>query len=427
MTAPTQKQKIAVIGSGVAGMTTAWLLNKEYDVHLFEKNDYLGGHTRTLKVETGADAGTPVDTGYIVMNHRNYPNFTKVLEELEVPVADSTMSFSYFDQASNYGYAGNGLSGLFPSPSYLLKTHHLKFIRDLWRFARLGYADLQSGFLDGKTLDAYCCERNFSVYFRERYLYPMGAAIWSSPVAQLKQFPAQPYLHFLENHGLLRLHNRPQWKYIPGGSRTYIERMRDTLKHIPETNLAAQAIERRTDSVIVHLSNGTQQNFDQAVIATHADQALELLQNPTPAEHKLLSPWRYQENTVTLHTDNTQLPKNKKLWSAWNFVRSDEDTEQRPVSVTYHMNQLQRIQSETPYLVTLNQDGAISPSKILNTTTLTHPLYDFDSLATQSRLTQNNGTDRIWFCGSYFGYGFHEDAVKSAVQVASKLGIEWSA
>jgi predicted NAD/FAD-binding protein len=421
-----KRQKIAIIGSGVAGMTAAWLLNREHDVQIFEKNDYLGGHTRTLKVAAGADLGTPVDTGYIVMNHRNYPCFTKVLEELGVELADSTMSFSYYDLATDYGYAGNGLRGLFPKAAYLAKPDHLRLLRDLWRFARIGYADLQSGFLDGKTLHEYCLERNLSEAFRERYLYPMGAAIWSSPVAELRRFPAQPYLHFLENHGLLRLHNRPQWKYIPGGSRTYIERMRAALPLAPKTQAAVHRVERNSDSVNLHFADGSQADFDQAVIATHADQALALVQNPTAEESKLLSPWRYQDNQVTLHTHAEQLPRNRALWSAWNFVRSASDADNRPVAVTYYMNQLQKIQSKTPYLVTLNQDGSIPDSAIINSTSLAHPLYDFDSLRTQDGLVEMNGRDRLWFCGSYFGYGFHEDAVRSAVQVANKLGILWN-
>ncbi|CAI8322851.1 MAG: Uncharacterised protein [Opitutia bacterium UBA7350] len=421
------KQRIAVIGSGVAGSTAAWLLNRHHDVQLFEKNETLGGHTRTLTLETGPDAGTPVDTGYIVMNHRNYPNFTEVLRELEVELADSVMSFSYYDRSSHYGYCGKGISGLFPNPSYLAKPQHLALLRDLWRFARIGYTDLQSGFLDGKTLHHYCLERKFSESFRERYLYPMGAAIWSSPIAQLRRFPAQPYLHFLENHGLLRLHNRPQWKYIPGGSRTYIDRMRAQLKKAPHTQASVQRIARtQQDSVSILLADGARQEFDQVVIATHADQALALIQNPTPEESRCLGPWRYQANHVTLHTDAAQLPKNKKLWSAWNFVRSPGESDTRPVAVTYHMNQLQRIASETPYLVTLNQDGSIDPQKIINNTTLAHPLYDFDSLATQPGLTAMNGSDRLYFCGSYFGYGFHEDAVRSAIAVARQLGIEWT-
>ena len=426
MNPSSKRQRIAVVGSGVAGSTAAWLLSRQHDVQLFEKNDCLGGHTRTIRVPDGPDAGTPVDTGYIVMNHRNYPQFTKVLRELKVELADSTMSFSYYDRATRYGYCGKGLAGLFPSPAYLAKPKHLALLRDLWRFAKIGYTDLQSGYLEGKTLHQYCMERNFSESFRERYLYPMGAAIWSSPVAQLRKFPAQPYLHFLENHGLLRLYNRPQWKYIPGGSRTYIDRMRETLPLPPRTEAPVQRIARNEhNSVTLFLADGSQHEFDHAVIATHADQALALLQNPSPEETRCLAPWRYQDNTVTLHTDPSQLPKNKQLWSAWNFVRSDGDSDARPVAVTYHMNQLQRIPSETPYLVTLNQDGSIDPDKIINATTLAHPLYDFDSLATQPGLAAMNGKDRLWFCGSYFGYGFHEDAVCSAVAVACQLGIPW--
>ena len=416
--------KIAVVGCGVAGLTAAWLLGRKHDVHLFEKNDYVGGHTRTLKVPDGADAGMPVDTGFIVMNHRNYPCFTKVLEQLGVAVEDSSMTFSFYDQQTNYGYAGNNLTTLFPSISYYFKPKHLSFVWDLIRFARIGYRDLNSGYLEGKSLGKYCKKRRFGHAFLNNYLYPMGAAIWSSPIEEVHRFPAQPYLHFLENHGLLRLTNRPQWKFVKGGSRTYVEAMLKQFDHAPSLSAAPAGIRRHDNGVTLVTHKGESLEFDHVVIGAHADEALKLLIDPNKKEEKLLSPWRYQQNEVVLHTSSTHLPPDRKLWASWNFMREPGQADERPVSVSYYMNRLQNLQTQNDYIVTLNPGVEIPEASVINRTTLTHPLYSFESMDTQGKLRANNGKQNTWFCGSYFGYGFHEDAVRSAVEVAQGFGIE---
>jgi uncharacterized protein len=424
MTNETDRKRIAVVGCGVAGLTAAWLLQRKHEVHLFEKNDYAGGHTRTLKVPEGPDSGTPVDTGFIVMNHRNYPNFTEVLKQLDVALEDSSMTFSFYDNATDYGYSGNSIGSLFPKLSYLFKPKHLAFVRDLYRFAKIGYRDLNSGFLAGKTLGDYCNERGFGGAFLQNYLYPMGAAIWSSPIAEMRAFPAQPYLHFLENHGLLRLTNRPQWRVVKGGSRTYVRAMLKTFQHEPQLNAAPQHISRSEDGVTLHMPDGQNLQFDHVVIGAHADEAFKLLSDPSAEETNNLSPWRYQPNEVVLHTDIAQLPPGKSLWASWNFVREAGDAETRPVAVSYYMNRLQNLRTEHDYIVTLNPSQPIAEETVINRTTLTHPLYSFESMATQPRLREMNGQHNTWFCGSYFGYGFHEDAVASAVDVAKGFGIE---
>lgn len=423
MSSSSDKLRIAVIGCGVAGLTAAWLLQRKHEVHLFEKNDYSGGHTRTLKAPQNGGTNLPVDTGFIVMNHRNYPNFTNVLNQLDVLLEDSSMSFSFHDAVSKYGYSGNSLGALFPSASYFFKPDHLRLIWNLMRFAKVGYRDLQSGFLKGKTLSDYCAERKFGGSFLNHYLYPMGAAIWSSPISKMHAFPAQPYLHFLENHGLLRLTNRPQWKHVKGGSQTYVQAMLKTFERPPNLNSAPASIQRTPDCIRLHMPTGATLDFDHVIIGAHADEALKLLADPSAEEVANLSPWRYQPNTVTLHTDSSQLPASRKLWSSWNFVREPAFNDERPVSVSYYMNQLQNLQTDQNYIVTLNNTRPIAADSIINTTTLTHPLYSFESMATQDRLRQMNGQQNTWFCGSYFGYGFHEDAVSSAVEVAKKFGI----
>jgi predicted NAD/FAD-binding protein len=424
MPADKKPLKIAVVGCGVAGLTAAWLLGRQHTVHLFEKNDYVGGHTRTLKVPEGVDAGMPVDTGFIVMNHRNYPNFTKVLEQLGVALEDSSMTFSFYDQQTKYGYAGNSFSALFPSLAYYFKPQHWSLVKDLWRFAKIGYRDLNSGYLEGKTLGDYCQERGFGEAFLNHYLYPMGAAIWSSPIEEMHRFPAQPYLHFLDNHGLLRLTNRPQWRYVKGGSRTYVRAMLSRFKQAPSLNAAPAGIRRHQGGVTLITNEGESLEFDHVVIGAHADEALKLLIDPSETEQALLSPWRYQPNEVVLHTSPTHLPPNRQLWASWNFIREPGQSDHRPVSVSYYMNRLQNLQTEQDYIVTLNPGVEIPEAHVINRTTLTHPLYSFESMNTQSKLKANNGQQNTWFCGSYFGYGFHEDAVRSAVEVAQGFGIE---
>ncbi|CAA6676669.1 MULTISPECIES: NAD(P)/FAD-dependent oxidoreductase [unclassified Lentimonas] len=416
--------KIAVVGCGVAGLTAAWLLSRKHEVHLFEKNDYAGGHTRTLRIADGPDEGTAVDTGFIVMNHRNYPHFTEVLKQLGVALADSSMTFSYYDRVSDYGYSGNTLGSLFPKPSYFFNGQHLSLMKDLWRFARIGYRDLNSGYLEGKTLGEYFSKRRFSGAFLNNYLYPMGAAIWSSPVAQMSAFPAQPYLHFLENHGLLRLTNRPQWKYVAGGSRTYVEAMLKQFERPPQLSRPPESIRRTDSGVVLEMPDGESLSFDHVVIGAHADEALKLLADPTSSEKERLEPWHYQPNTVVLHTSHTHLPPDRKQWSSWNFIRESSHDATQPVSVSYYMNRLQNLKTHRDYVVTLNATESIPESTIINSTTLTHPLYSFESMATQPKLEAMNGERNTWFCGSYFGYGFHEDAVRSAVQVAKGFGIE---
>ena len=418
------RQRIAVVGCGVAGLTAAWLLSRRHEVHLFEKNNYAGGHTRTLTIDAGPDTGSSIDTGFIVMNHRNYPKFTEVLAQLGVALADSSMTFSFHDTQTSYGYAGNSLGTLFPSLGYWLKPHHLSLVKELWRFGQIGYADLNSGYLDTLTLGEYCAKRSYCQAFLHNYLYPMGAAIWSSPIQRMQAFPAEPYLHFLENHGLLRLKNRPQWKYVKGGSRTYVRAMLQSFSNPPKLNYAPQGIRRNHGKVQLDFDGANSLEFDQVVIGTHADQAYQLLQDPSAEETANLSPWKYQQNTVTLHTDSSQLPKNRKLWASWNFARESGHEDSRPVSVSYYMNRLQNLQSQQDYIVTLNTTRGINPSTIINQTSLTHPLYCFESLATQDPLRSMNGKRNTWYCGSYFGYGFHEDAVQAATEVAQGFGIE---
>ena len=419
------KKRIAIVGCGISGLTAGHLLNKEHDVYLYEKNDYIGGHTRTLHIDEEKGVSVPVDTGFIVMNHRNYPLFSQLLEDLDVELDDSSMTFSFEDREKKYAYSGNSLRTLFPKLAYLWSRPHLRFLKDLYRFSRIGYRDLCSGKLEGLLLKDYCASREFSTSFLENYLYPMGAAKWSSPKHIMGEFPAKPYLHFLENHGLLRLHNRPQWRYVKGGSSTYVEALVSRLANPPQTSADIVAIGREETGPQLKFASGRIESFDAVVIATHPDQALELLSDPSDEEKHLLGQWEYQPNEVVLHTDAQCMPANKRLWSSWNFRESTSEKDNLPVAVSYYMNRLQNLPTEQNYFVTLNGSHLIDDSQIIDRTTLHHPLYSFESLRTQDAIRRINGANDTFFCGSFLGYGFHEDGVRSGVEVARALGVSY--
>jgi predicted NAD/FAD-binding protein len=414
-------QQVAVVGSGVAGLTAAWLLSQKHHVTLFERNDYAGGHTRTVVVPDGPDAGTPIDTGFIVMNHRNYPLLTRLLERLEVPVEDSDMSFSYCCERSGYAYAGTNLSTLFARPSNLWNLSHWRMIVDVLRFNRTALADLESGGLEALTLGEYLGRGNYGTGLAANYLAPMASAIWSAPSGSIMDFPAKAFLGFFRNHGLLSVNDRPAWKYVRGGSHSYVKKIRAHLGDALNLSRPAQTITRSERGGTVALGDGTRRAFDHIVVATHADEALGLLADPSAEESALLGAWRYEENEAVLHSDETVMPGPSRAWASWNVVRANAP-ETESVSVTYHMNRLQRLQTNRNYFVSLNQSQRIADETIVDQTVFTHPQYTLESMATQPRLKDMNGSSNTWFCGSYFGYGFHEDAVRSAVDVAERFG-----
>ena len=412
---------IAVVGAGVAGLTAAWRLQHHAAVTVFEKNDYIGGHTRTLTVPDGPDAGTAVDTGFIVMNHRNYPHFTALLREWEVDLEDSDMSFSYHEETTGYDYAGNGLRGVFPTFGRTLDPQHWNLLGELRRFGRVGTAALADGSAASQSLGAFLEQHRFSEMFRDRYLFAMVAAIWSSPPESLSEFPAEPYLHFFANHGLLTLRDRPQWRVVSGGSRTYVRQALSRLNADVRTGETPERIFRTAEGVELRFSGERKERFDHVVIGAHADQALKLLGDPDEQERELLGAWTYQPNEVVLHTWEGVMPRHRACWSSWNFARERGYDATAPVSVTYWMNRLQNLNTERNYLVTLNRAGEIPEDQVINRTVLDHPQYDRPAMNTQQPLRDRNGTRNTWLTGSYFGYGFHEDAVKSAVDATDRL------
>ncbi len=414
--------KIAVVGSGVAGLTAAWLLDPHHQVTLLERDTRLGGHTHTVCIPDGPDAGTPVDTGFIVYNPRNYPQFIRLLERLDIQGQPSDMSFS-FSRAGDFEYSSYVPRGLLAQPSNLLRPAFYGLVAGILRFNREAVRDLEAGTVGNQTLGEYLEKHRLNETFKRNYLLPMGAAIWSTPPGEMMKFPAATFLRFFYNHGLLALKDRPHWLTIPGGSRSYIEKMKKDFRGEMNTAIDIETIERSQDAILLREKSGKERRFDYIVIATHADQALPLLKNPSPDERKLLGVWRYTRNETVLHTDESAMPKRKNAWASWNYLIEPGCPDDNRVSLTYHMNRLQNLKTRQSYFVTLNRRQAFPENKVIRRMLYTHPCYTRESLESQKSLPELNGKNRTFFCGSYFGYGFHEDAVKSALQVVSHFGI----
>ena len=418
----TYRKNIAVVGGGVAGITVAHLLDPRHRVTLYEKNDYVGGHTNTIRIPDGPDVGTPVDTGFIVFNDRTYPNFQKLLKRLEVSANKSNMSFSYFDECSGYQYASQNIGTIFAQRRNILNALHLLMLRDILRFNAIVRRQLHEKRLGDVTLNAFLQRFRFGLYFQQRYIIPMVSAIWSAPGETAGAFPMETFARFFENHGLLSVSDQPQWYTVNGGSRTYIDAFLGQFTGEVVTSSPATKIARDADGVTLMMADGTQHRHDHVVIATHADEALGLIADPTADERQWLGPWRYSRNHVVLHTDLAWMPSNPRAWASWNYLRKESDASTPPMVLTYHMNRLQNLNTKRQYFVTLNPPKEIDAGKIIRQMTYTHPVFTFESLATQAHLPSLNGKHRTHFCGSYFNYGFHEDAVSAGAAVAADFG-----
>ncbi len=418
---PSPRLKIAVVGGGVSGVVSAFLLQDTHDVTLFEKNDYVGGHTHTIVIDQGPDEGSAVDTGFIVLNDRTYPNFTQFLSRLQVPIRSSDMSFGFYDESTALCYAGNNLNGIFAQPKNILKPAFYRMLWDIRRFGKEGESDLGHGGYEA-TLGKYLSAKKFSQNMINDYLLPMGSAIWSTPPGEIGDFPTESFLSIFKNHGLLDLSDRPQWQTVVGGSHTYIRAFLKSFKGTVKTNQSSVSIARLSNSVKIQFRDQPPEQFDKVIVAVHADEALALLQDPSAEEKRLLSPWQYQKNHTVLHTDISVMPPYRAAWASWNYTREAGSGPQGKTSLTYDMNRLQGFKTQKRYWVTLNRATAIEPASILREFNYTHPSYTLASVKTQSSLPGLNGTRNTYFCGSYFGYGFHEDAVKSAVVVSRSLG-----
>lgn len=417
-----ERQRIAVIGAGVSGLTAAWLLADKHDVHLFEAGDYAGGHTNTEQVEAGGRTW-PVNTGFIVFNDWTYPNFIKLMDRLGVASEVSNMSFSVDCHASGLQYNGTSLNTLFAQRRNLFNLNFLKMIREILRFNKETRADLAAGTIpDGETLGEYLNRNGYSRYFRNYYIVPMGAAIWSAPEIVLEQFPIRFFLQFFNNHGMLSVDDRPTWRVISGGSATYVNRMMDKLGERTHLNSPVTSVKRDEEGVTL-VANGQEHRFDQVIFGCHSDQALAMLDDATDDERSILGAIAYQKNDVVLHTDASVLPSNRLAWAAWNYMIPEHSTQ--PVSVTYNMNVLQNFDdAPETFCVTLNRSRDINPEKVIKRFEYHHPVFTLDAVAAQERYDDIGNRNRTHFCGAYWFNGFHEDGVRSALRVTRAFGVE---
>lgn len=407
--------KIAIIGSGISGLTCGYYLSRDHDVTLFEANDYIGGHTATVDVELEGSRYS-VDTGFIVYNDRTYPNFIALMNEIGVEGRPSQMSFSVRNDSNGLEYNGHTLTTLFAQKRNWLNPKFYSFIFEILRFNRLvkECVDQTTG---ENTLGDFLTSHRFSDYFCDNYILPMGAAIWSSTLADMRAFPLQFFARFFLNHGLLDVTNRPQWYVIKGGSREYIKPLTKGFADKIRLNSPVESVSRDQAGVTVRV-NGQTERFDQVIFACHSDQAKHLLADISSVESEILSDLAYQSNEVVLHTDESLLPKRKAAWASWNYwLDGGEQEQSRPPTLTYNMNILQHIQAPKTFCVSLNSSDQIDKDKILKSFVYHHPVFSRDSMAAQARRNEINGLSRTWFCGAYWYNGFHEDGVRSGLDV----------
>ncbi|MDG4550308.1 MAG: FAD-dependent oxidoreductase [Candidatus Contendobacter sp.] len=408
--------KIAIIGTGISGLTAAWQLRREHDLTLFEANDYVGGHAHTVDVEVGGRRHA-VDTGFIVFNDWTYPNFLALLEQLGVASQPTRMSFSVRCERTGLEYNGENLNTLFAQRRNLFRPSFHRMIRDILRFNREAPA-----LLNGRRdidLDAWLREGNYSREFTDHYILPMAAAIWSAEPVLVGEMPARFFVRFFKNHGLLSVNDRPQWRVIHGGSRTYVEALTTPFRDHIRLNSPVEWVRRLPTHVQVKPCGSPVERFDQVIIATHSDQALRLLADPTPREREILGAIPYQENEVVLHTDTRLLPRWKRAWAAWNYHLPAQPRER--VAVTYNMNVLQGLDAPETLCVTLNRGETIDPARVLYRTVYHHPVFTEAGVRAQARRDEISGVYRTWYCGAYWSYGFHEDGVNSGLAVARGL------
>jgi len=414
--------RIAVIGSGIAGLASAWLLSRRHEVTLYEANDYLGGHTHTHAIEL-AGRHYAVDTGFIVHNPVHYPLLTRLFDELGVASQPTTMSFSVHSEASGLEYNAGTLDALFCQRRNLLSPRFLGMLRDLVRFYREAPA-LLDGPHPGPSLGDWLAERRYGAAFRDEHLVPMASALWSSPSAQILQFPARYLVQFMANHQMLQVAGRSEWRVVKGGSSTYVAALRAHWPVRERLNCPVFSIHRHDRHVEVDSAAGIA-HFDQVVLACHSDQALRLLGDASEREQSILGAIGYQANDTVLHTDASVLPRRRKAWAAWNAWLPRDPA--APCTVSYCMNLLQGLDAPAPLVVTLNRSEAIDPARVLARMRYHHPVYTQAAVAAQRRKAEIQGWRRTWFAGAYWGWGFHEDGMRSAVEVAAALGVRWHA
>jgi len=411
--------RIAIIGAGVSGLVTAHLLGSEHDVTVFEAAGYAGGHTNTVRVDTPHETHA-VDTGFIVFNDRNYPNFERLLQRLGVASQPSTMTFSVSDGRGDFEYNGSSPNGLFAKRAHLVTPWFHRMIADMARFQRAARA-LLSSTSPGPSLGDWLEQLSFSRPFIDRLIVPQASAVWSADPHQMWSFPARYMAEFFENHGMLSFRNRPCWRTVQGGSARYVEALLAGFSGKLFLGTAVRGVSRHRDHVVVTPATGEPQRFDEVVLATHSDQALSMLEDPSDREHELLGAIPYQANEAVLHTDVRMLPRRRRAWASWNYHLLDDPGDR--TTVTYHMNRLQSLTAERDFCVTLNRTQEIDPAHVIRRIQYAHPVYTAGGVRAQQRVAEISGRERTHFCGAYWGWGFHEDGVVSALRVAKRFGV----
>ena len=411
--------KIAIIGSGISGLTAAYLLNRKHDVTIFEANDYIGGHTHTHKVNIDGKKYS-VDTGFIVYNERTYPNFIKLLDLLNVERQLSTMGFSVKSISKDYEYAGESLNSLFAKRSNIFRFGFLRMLYEMYHFGKK--ADSSGIGLDASvTLGDYLKKEKYSGEFINYFIIPMGAAIWSTPANKVLNMPAYFFIKFFYNHGMLETINRPNWWVIKNGSSEYIKKIIRGFENKINLSTPVKTVARKNEGIEIQLAKKEETlKFDSVIFATHSDQALEMLENPTDTEKDILSSIPYQKNEVLLHTDSSVLPRRKLSWASWNYQLDSDPA--LPVVLTYNMNILQSINCKETLCVTLNDRNSVDETKILKKITYHHPLFNGKSIEAQKRKSEISGVNNTHYCGAYWRNGFHEDGVVSALDVCKDFG-----
>ncbi|WP_027467896.1 NAD(P)/FAD-dependent oxidoreductase [Deefgea rivuli] len=420
------RQRIAIIGSGISGLASAYFLSRAHDVVLFEAASYLGGHTNTVDVTLEGQTQA-VDTGFLVFNQATYPNLIALFAELNVTTYATDMSFGVSLDDGALEWAGTNLDTVFAQRQRILSPRFIGMLRDILRFNAAAEMNLTLSLVNGDTLGQLIAKGGYGAMFRDAYLLPMAAAIWSSSPNDILQFPASTFLRFCLNHALLQVNDRPQWQTVQGGAREYVRKIAATIVSREgceiRLNCPVFNVERQLSGVTIHSGAGVDE-FDAVVFATHAPQTIKLLGDASDTEQKILSAVRYQANTAVLHTDPAQLPQRRKVWSAWNYLGGARVDGQRPVCVSYLLNQLQNLPFKAPVIVTLNPFTPPAPELVLAQFEYEHPVFDHAAIAAQQQLASIQGQNRTWFTGAWTGYGFHEDGLKSALRVASELGLE---
>ena len=412
--------KLAIIGTGISGLGAAYLLHNSFDITLYEKNAYFGGHSRTISVSVSGRK-IPVDTGFIVFNNWNYPNLLGLFKEINVPYVNSDMSFGVSINSNWLEYSSNDLF----APRNILKPAYLGMMRDIIKFNKqaLAFIERDPSVTLGQCLD----ELKLGNWFRDYYLLAMGAAIWSCPLETILKFPAQTFLRFFKNHGLLSINNRPQWYTVNGGSKEYVTRLTQGFSDRIKCNAGVVSVERANDKWLIHDKTGAVETYDQVIFACHADEAMAMLKSPSKIIQEVIGAFSYQENKIVVHSDRSFMPKRQKSWASWIYLSDKRKDTEPTVSLSYWMNNLQPLDTDEQIFVTLNPGRRPKEDAIHDEHVFAHPIFDVPAIKAQARLDEVQGKDGLWFCGAYQRYGFHEDGLLSAVNVVKKMGgrIPW--